>query len=381
MKFPHRLAVTAATSMILSCLPARAGNDLGRNLSRTLHAFSNGVKSLLTDEEDDDSGTSKHSRKHRVSSHRKNRVHTEDQDDQDEDSTKTGKRPASAGHPKATPTPTPEPEPSPTPSARSRTSMADAAGNPGATPNSTPIPAQVSSLPPDALKEYASQPPKIQELIRESLALTEKNLAYTYGSNDPANGGMDCSGFIYYVLRQVGFRDAPRDSSEQYLWVRRYSDFHAVLSRRQDTFELDELQPGDLLFWSGTYGVNRDVPVTHVMIYLGKERKSGKRLMVGASDGRTYNSMQRYGVSVFDFTLPNGQPSKNDPARTPRFDGYASIPGLRPSNLARNNNQTQAQASPPAPAPAASPSPSPAPTPTPSPSPSAHHHKRRPHAD
>jgi hypothetical protein len=212
----------------------------------------------------------------------------------------------------------------------------------------------------------------VQELIRESLALTEKNLAYTYGSDDPANGGMDCSGFIYYVLQRVGFHDVPRDASEQYLWVRKHSDFQAVLSRRQDTFELNELRPGDLLFWSGTYGVNRDVPVTHVMIYLGKDKKSGKRLMVGASDGRTYGGVQRYGVSVFDFTLPNGQPLKSDPGRTPRFDGYATIPGLRPSNLARNT-QPETQTSPPAS--------TPTPTPTPSPSPARHRRARSHHGD
>jgi peptidoglycan DL-endopeptidase CwlO len=376
MRFSPRMAVvTAAVSIILSGLPAHAGTAPRRDLSQRLrlHAFGDGVKSLLTDEDDRHSGSSKHSRKHRRSSHHQARSHPEEQANQDENSTKAGKGSTPSERPKATPTPTPtpEPKPSPTPSPRSRAS-AVAGENTGEKGPAATVPAQVSSLRPDALKEYASQPPKVQELIRESLALTEQNLAYTYGSNDPANGGMDCSGFIYYVLQRLGFHDVPRDSSEQYLWVRKYSDFHAVLSRRQDTFELDELRPGDLLFWSGTYGVNRDVPVTHVMIYLGKDKKSGKPLMAGSSDGRTYNGMPRYGVSVFDFTLPNGQPSKNDPDRTPRFDGYATIPGLRPSSNLARNNQAQTQASPPAE--------TPTPTPTPSPSP-AHHHKRRSHED
>src|SRR4029077_19296931 len=169
-------------------------------------------------------------------------------------------------------------------------------------------PPPVASLRPDDLREFNSQPPKVQEFIRSALALTERNLGYTYGSSDPNSGGMDCSGFIYYVLTNAGYKDVPRQSSDQYLWVRKNSNFHAVLSRNSDTFELKQLRPGDLMFWSGTYQVNRDVPITHVMIYLGTEKKTQKPVMVGASDGRTYNGERRFGVSVFDFRLPNGTP-------------------------------------------------------------------------
>jgi peptidoglycan DL-endopeptidase CwlO len=188
----------------------------------------------------------------------------------------------------------------------------------------------VASLQPSDLREFNSQPPKVQEFIRSALALTERNLGYTYGSSDPNNGGMDCSGFIYYVLTNAGYKDVPRQSSDQYLWVRKNSNFHAVLSRNSDTFELKQLRPGDLMFWSGTYQVNRDVPITHVMIYLGTEKKTKRPVMVGASDGRTYNGERRFGVSVFDFKLPNGTPNKSDPDLVPRFEGYASIPGLGP---------------------------------------------------
>jgi cell wall-associated NlpC family hydrolase len=191
-------------------------------------------------------------------------------------------------------------------------------------------PSSVASLQPSDLREYNNQPPKVQEFIRSALALTERNLAYTYGSSDPNSGGMDCSGFIYYVLTNAGYKDVPRQSSDQYLWVRKNSNFHAVLSRNSDTFELKQLRPGDLMFWSGTYQVNRDVPITHVMIYLGTEKKTKRPVMVGASDGRTYNGERRFGVSVFDFKLPNGTPNKSDADLVPRFEGYASIPGLGP---------------------------------------------------
>ena len=177
------------------------------------------------------------------------------------------------------------------------------------------------------MEEFAQQPPQVQALIEAALALTRQNLTYTYSSADPANGGMDCSGFIYYVLNQAGLKDVPRDASGQYSWVRKAENFHAVISRRLDGFELDELKPGDLLFWSGTYNTDRDPPVTHTMLYLGREKETGNRVMVGSTDGRTYHGIERWGVSVFDFK-PVSSASPSPSNATPRFIGYGSIPGL-----------------------------------------------------
>jgi len=229
-------------------------------------------------------------------------------EDDEEDATPSKHTKHRAKSEDSTPEPTPEETPKPSPQNQ---------------------PVAVASLDPSKLKDFDSQPSGVQDLIRSALALTQRNLAYTYGSDDPASGGMDCSGFIYYVLSSAGFKDVPRQSSDQYLWVRRNGNFHAVLSRNTDTFELEDLRPGDLMFWSGTYKVDRDVPVTHVMIYLGKEKGTNKRVMVGASDGRSYNGEKRFGVSVFDFKLPNGTPNKSDPDLVARFEGYSPIPGLR----------------------------------------------------
>ena len=187
------------------------------------------------------------------------------------------------------------------------------------------------TLSPGEISGYDGYTAKVRQIIDAGLALTKQNLGYTYGSADPANGGMDCSGFVYYVLRQNGFADAPRDSSQQYVWVRKAGNFNAVLSRKEDTFELDALKPGDLLFWTGTYSIDRDPPITHTMIYLGRERRTKKRVMVGASDGRTYDGKQRFGVSVFDFKMPP-PPNSGDAKISPVFVGYGRIPGLSGQN-------------------------------------------------
>jgi len=167
----------------------------------------------------------------------------------------------------------------------------------------------------------------VRKITDTALELTTRNLEYKYGSADPAQGGMDCSGFVFYVLSQNGVRDVPRDSSQQYVWLRKAGNFKAVNSRKEDSFELEELKPGDLLFWTGTYAIERDPPITHAMIYLGRKKGSNQRIMVGASDGRTYEGESRYGVSVFDFKIP--KPAKTNEGRmSPSFIGYGQIPGL-----------------------------------------------------
>ena len=255
---------------------------------------------------------------------------------------------------KSTPTPAPEsspkqkkaspsPSPSPTPKSKSKHKKTSPTPTPSESPSATETPSPSPeekpesargkkgwpnvSLSPDQIADYDGYPPKVRQILDAGLALTKQNLGYTYGSADPKNHGMDCSGFIYYVLRANGFADVPRDSSQQYVWVRKAGDFNAVLSRKEDSFELDDLKPGDLLFWRGTYNIDRDPPITHTMIYLGREKRTNKRVMVGSSDGRTYDGKQRWGVSVFDFKMPP-PPKSGDAKISPVFVGYGRIPGL-----------------------------------------------------
>ncbi len=160
----------------------------------------------------------------------------------------------------------------------------------------------------------------MQKLIDVALELASKNLGYQYGSADPKVGAMDCSGTVYYILNTLGVKDVPRSSHLMYQWAWEKGHFYAVNSDQMTSFEFEHLKPGDLLFWSGTYKTDRNPNVTHVMIYLGKNR-DGAPLMIGASNGRTYKGRKIYGVSVFDFNLPKSD-SKS------RFLGYSCTPGI-----------------------------------------------------
>jgi len=192
---------------------------------------------------------------------------------------------------------------------------------------------RVATLGTSDLVDYDQQPAAVKRLLAHALELTTQNLSYKYGSSDPKEGGMDCSGTVYYLLMDAGVANPPRDSGEMYRWVWTEGHFYSVESSRPDSFEYARLKPGDLLFWTGTYDVNRDPPISHVMIYLGINRQTGRRVIVGASEGRRFNGVSRYGVSVFDLELPKHSPGDTG---TSRFIGYGAIPTLEevrsPSN-------------------------------------------------
>jgi cell wall-associated NlpC family hydrolase len=304
----------------LFCLAGLPGRGEDDPLKKAYHSFTNGVRNTFT--EDSGDRPTPTPRRHRKSATK----HSSSKKSATERSSEPSKDAKEDAEQPVTDKEKPDSNPGATPSTNEGAGSDSKHGSETAAPMAT--------IKPEGLREFSEQPVVVQGLMRNALALTEQNLSYKYGFADPAAGGMDCSGFIYYVLKNAGFKDVPRDSVGQYEWVRKSSDFHAVLSRTGDSFELNDLKPGDLLFWSGTYKIDRDIPITHVMIYLGKEKSSDKPVMVGATDGRSYNGVRRFGVSVFDFKMPSGQPNKEDPGLTAKFEGYASIPGLRAPEVA-----------------------------------------------
>lgn len=185
--------------------------------------------------------------------------------------------------------------------------------------------AAVSTMSETDLEDFNRQPEAVKRLIRDALALTRRNLTYIFGSCNPARGGMDCSGAIYYLLGRAGLSldQLPRQSDEMCAWVQAKSGLQRTRSATSLTHaEFASLKPGDLVFWSGTYNARgRVLPVTHVMLYLGKNRTTGKPVVFGASDGRRYEGQKRTGVSLFDFVMPKAGSKAS-------IYGYGRVPGL-----------------------------------------------------
>lgn len=170
----------------------------------------------------------------------------------------------------------------------------------------------------------------VRKLIGVGLDLAKRDLTYKYASADPANGGLDCSGFIHYALTKSGFNNVPRDARDQYVWVRKAGNFQAVLGHNEDTFELDGLRPGDLLFWANASGAGHEPDITQIMIYIGRDKATHQRLMIGASEHGISNGQKKSGVGVFDFKLGSAK-SESDEETSSVFVGYGRFPDLSPN--------------------------------------------------
>lgn len=106
-------------------------------------------------------------------------------------------------------------------------------------------------------------------------ALGQIGRPYRYGGTSPS--GFDCSGLVQYVYAQQGLK-LPRTTREQH--------------KAGENIDLDEAEPGDLLFYSfGGGGID------HVAVYLGDGQAvhaptSGKSVIVAPVAQRWW--MDRY---------------------------------------------------------------------------------------
>lgn len=175
----------------------------------------------------------------------------------------------------------------------------------------------------DAIAARAQPPPggaSARAVQMECWNLSRAGLRYSFGSADPAQGGLDCSGTVHHVLTKVGYRSVPRQSNHQYHWVRQYGQFHSA--RRLDEGVLRRLRPGELLFWSGTYRTGKRWPnISHVMIYGGRDPQTGRHHMFG---GRSGSRQGLHGSEIDYFTLRPGESE----GRSGKFAGWGRPPGL-----------------------------------------------------
>ena len=102
----------------------------------------------------------------------------------------------------------------------------------------------------EKVEQAAKQEPAAKDPRQEIVALAKTCLGIPYLWNGTTRKGFDCSGFVYYVMKELGY--APnRTSSDQY-------KMGTYVSKKN-------LKPGDLVFFAGTYKSG----ISHVGIYIG----------------------------------------------------------------------------------------------------------------
>ena len=156
---------------------------------------------------------------------------------------------------------------------------------------------------------------QLLNVIRERAeAIAKFDLPYVFGGDHPSEGGLDCSGTMQFLLSDIGFKDMPRTSYDQYSWLRKARTLKHSKSIPDQMGGRKGIKPGDLIFWGGTYDSGHKV--SHVMIYLGQGR-DGTHYMFGAR-GKKKEGLNGAGVDIFK--LESGYQKS--------LIGFGSLPGV-----------------------------------------------------
>jgi len=136
----------------------------------------------------------------------------------------------------------------------------------------------------------AEEPP---DFAHRLIAAAPIGVAYNGAYCPPGQSNtwrMDCSNTVRCIYGTAAGLSLPRTASDQYLYLK---NRHRLKSANRDPRHLAKvLRTGDLLFWENTYKPVRRPPITHVMVYLGKDSR-GRMIMVGSQGSR--------GVAIYQF--------------------------------------------------------------------------------
>ncbi len=195
-----------------------------------------------------------------------------------------------------------------------------AIAEPSALPDPKTLPANIQTR---ELVEFESLSEDRRKLIEVAIAIATDSpwLPYLPGGDSPSDGGFDCSGATYFMMSQAGL-DPPRSSGWQMDWLKENGRLHTVTADARDrTHEsFANLLPGDLLFWARE-GPDRKMRVHHVAMYLGTEKRDGRPVMIGSTDGRSYRGQVANGYGVHDFRIPAKESLS-------MLIGYGTPPGI-----------------------------------------------------
>ena len=146
-----------------------------------------------------------------------------------------------------------------------------------------------------------------RRFLAETKSLALSGVGYDQDWTPPGKDeawDMDCSNTSRYLYQKVLGVSMQRTASDQYYDLHqegRAWDVPLDASGEPDVAWLEtHLRVGDLLFWENTYKPRRDPPITHVMIYLGKNNR-GQWLMAGSQTAGGFFNTSGSGPDVYLF--------------------------------------------------------------------------------
>ncbi len=154
---------------------------------------------------------------------------------------------------------------------------------------------------------------RAEDVLTVANRLAHQHLGYIYGSEDPARGGLDCSGFVKYVIHEASGIELPDEADRQLEYCRDHGQVWDATSNWTPA----TLQPGDLIFFAGPQPLARNSLICHVMIYCGNH------VMVGAQgEGRQMDGTMG-GVGFYP--IPDRPPTGILGESGERFIGHRRI--------------------------------------------------------
>ena len=126
------------------------------------------------------------------------------------------------------------------------------------------------------------------------------------GDSKPIN--MDCSNTARYLYKKALSIDLPSGGSyDMYKYYKSHRQ-SAKSPKKGNEINVEKLssklKSGDLLFWINTHSdidPSHTPPISHVMIYLGRSRKTGEMKMVGANTFGKGDFTEGGGPDVYTF--------------------------------------------------------------------------------
>lgn len=176
---------------------------------------------------------------------------------------------------------------------------------------------------------------KKQELIQFAREMGSKKIRYAARWTPPGEKDvwvMDCSNTVRYTYKKVYSIELPRTSRSQYSLAVRQGKFIKAPTTSNGKVDSDQLRKdlriGDILFWIDTYNVKEQPPISHVMIYVGKN-SNGTMKMFGAGTFGKGEQTNNGGLDVYVFD-PNQKlgcvrDNSGKCIRDSQFIGYARM--------------------------------------------------------